>query len=351
MIPHILVTGATGFVGSHLCHQARLRGWRVTGLKRATSRLEGFDAVGKFYENHKNSEIDFLQKLKASLIEFADNDAYFQLNSDSKKETGSFSWIDCDLNNQIDVLDLLETPFDFIFHTAAAVSFDRKNRSQIIEDNVGITRNLVNAALIHKQKKLIHISSIAALGRPIDKELIDINTQWTDSEYNTGYALSKYLSEMEVWRAAHEGLEVLVVNPGVILGYSSIPSSSSQVVHAAQNKIPFVPAGANGFVFVEDLVHRTLNLSTLQSAWSCRHMMVSHNIPFKNLIENINLVSGIKRNKIALKQPIWGIIWFLVRSIEFLGISMPLSSELLKSTRKISRYENRLGQTQSKPFV
>ncbi len=351
MMPHILVTGATGFVGSHLCHQARLRGWQVTGLKRATSRLDGFDAIGKFYNNYKNSEIDFLQKLKTSLLDFADIDAYFKLLPNEKNTSGSFNWIDCDLNNQIDVLDILETPYDLIFHTAASVSFDRKNRSQIIEDNVAITRNLVNAALIHKQKKFVHISSIAALGRPIDKELIDINTQWTDSEYNTGYALSKYLSEMEVWRAAHEGLEVLVLNPGVILGYSSLPSSSSQVVQAAQNKVPFVPAGANGFIFVEDLVHRTLERSTLQSAWNCRHMMVSHNVPFKNLIDNINKTSGIKRKKKVLKQPIWGIVWFIVRGIELLGISMPLSSELLKSTRKISRYENRLGHTQSKPFV
>jgi dihydroflavonol-4-reductase len=346
MSKRILVTGATGFVGSHLCHQALTMGWDVYGLKRDSSSTRAFDDLTSYYTENYTHEAQQLLELKKRLVAFSDDEEGYTPNH-TATHRGTFTWIDCDLHNKVQVLELLEQPYDMIIHTAAQISFDKKKRDQTIQDNVNITRNVVNACLIHKQQKLVHVSSIAALGRPVEKDEIDINTSWSESSYNTGYALSKHLSEMEVWRGAHEGLSVLVVNPGVILGYSMAPNSSKQVIGAATGNVCMVPMGSNGFVFVEDLAYRTLNLTQNSQNWNCRHLMVSHNIPFLELFLTIQEIHQIKPVLIKLQQPLWGILWTLLRAFELLGISVPVSSELLKSTRKISRYVNRKGATQS----
>jgi dihydroflavonol-4-reductase len=350
MSKRILVTGATGFVGAHICHQALQLGWDVYGLKRENSNTRHFDDIKGYYEGQMTENAQYYLRLKQALAEFADQEPAFTF--ENKGNTGSFQWVSADLLQMEEVIEILNTPFDYIIHTSALISFDRKSKEDIISKNISMARNLVNACLIQGQTHLIHISSIAALGRPDDHREIQINSNWSESSFNTGYALSKHLSEMELWRGAHEGLQVLIVNPGVILGYSSLSHSSAQkVVESATGKLPFVPEGSNGFIFVEDLCFRTLSLLTTSENWNCRHLMVSHNIRFIDLFRIIQTTKGMVRKNILLKQPLWGIAWLLVRFMEVLGLSLPLSSELLKSTRKMSRYDNRKGFTRSVPMA
>ena len=349
MRPHILVLGANGFVGSHFVHQALQLGWKVDGAKRSSGDISHFESIKNYYENSQNSEISLLNSLKTKLTEFSDS--AYAFNPNPHKPSGEFKWIDVDLNDTINIIEILQTPYDMVVNTAAMISFNTSQDAIMIETNTQITQNIVNACLEAKISKLIHFSSIAALGRPENNEDITINDTWSDSEFNTPYALSKHLSEMEVWRGAHEGLQVLILNPGVILGYSTAKTSSTQVIDAANSANPFVPQGSNGFIFVEDLVARTLQLIDEPDNWQRRHLMVSHNISFHQIFKTINEVYQIKRSKLPLKQPVYGLVFTLVSLLQFLNVPLPLSTHLLKSTRKESRYDNRIGNTKSRKFA
>ena len=349
MRPHILVLGANGFVGSHFVHQALQLGWKVDGAKRPSVITSHFESIKNYYENLQNPEFSLLNSLKTKLSNFSDEGYVF--DPDQNTLTGEFKWIDVDLNDTINIIEILQTPYDIVVNTAAMISFNISQDAIMIETNTQITQNIVNACLEAKISKLIHFSSIAALGRPENNEDITINDTWSDSEFNTPYALSKHLSEMEVWRGAHEGLNVLILNPGVILGYSKAKTSSTQVIDAANSANPFVPQGSNGFIFVEDLVARTLQLIEDPDNWQRRHLMVSHNISFQQMFKTINEVHQIKRTKLPLKQPVFGIVYTLLKLFQFFNLPLPLSTHLLKSTRKESRYDNRIGHTQSRKFA
>jgi len=349
MTPHILVLGANGFVGSHFVEQALQMGWNVDGAKRISSDVQAFADIKSAYSTHSNEDIKILNQLKSNLSAFADEGPFFQKSIPQEK--GIFKWINIDLNDPVELVSAFQFPYDYIVNTAAMISFNTSEDDFMIQNNTLIAKNIVNACLEAKKNRLVHFSSIAALGRPENDEDISIDSMWSDSEFNTPYALSKYLSEMEIWRGAHEGLDVLVVNPGVILGYSTAKTSSTQIIQAANSANPFIPKGSNGFVFVEDLVYRTLNLIVSNDTWQRRHLMVSHNVTFQNMFQIINATFGIKRVKIPLKRPIYALVYTLVALLQFFKIPLPLSTHLLKSTRKMSRYKNVTGATQSRKMA
>lgn len=349
MTPHILVLGANGFVGSHFVEQALQMGWNVDGAKRESSHIQAFENIKNYYSPNSNKDIDTLNRLKSNLTEFADAGPFYSKSTPNKK--GQFKWINVDLNDTVELVSIFQFPYDYIVNTAAMISFNTAEDDIMIQTNTQIAKNLVNACIEAKCQRLVHFSSIAALGRPENDEDISIDTIWTDSDFNTPYALSKYLSEMEIWRGAHEGLNVLVVNPGVIMGYSTSKTSSTQIIQAANSANPFVPKGSNGFIFVEDLVLRTLNLMVSTDSWQRRHLMVSHNISFSKMFQIINETYGIKRLKTPLKQPIYSLVFGIVAFIQFFKIPIPLSTHLLKSTRKMSRYKNTTGATQSRKMA
>ena len=349
MTPHILVLGANGFVGSHFVEQALQLGWNVDGAKRESSHIQAFEDIKSYYSPQSNSDIDILSKLKANLTEYADKGPFYNQTASNKK--GQFKWINIDLNDTVELVSTFKFPYDYIVNTAAMISFNTSQDDIMIETNTQIAKNLVNACIEAKCERLVHFSSIAALGRPENDEEISIDTMWTDSNFNTPYALSKYLSEMEIWRGAHEGLNVLVVNPGVIMGYSTCKTSSTQIIQAANSANPFVPNGSNGFIFVEDLVLRTINLMVSTDTWQRRHLMVSHNISFRKMFQIINETYGVKRLKTPLKQPVYSLVFCVVAFLQFFKIPLPLSTHLLKSTRKMSRYKNEIGATQSRKMA
>lgn len=349
MTPHILVTGATGFVGTHMVQQALRLGWNVDGLKRADSATDLAESINQFYEGVENPDMALLSALKADLQPYSDLGGYYSHKTGVKK--GTFQWIEGDALDVATLCDILAFPYDYIIDTAALISFKSSEEEETLNTNQFITRNVVNACLVNKRTHLVHVSSIAALGRPENNEPITINETWTDSRFNTPYALSKQLSEMEVWRGAHEGLNVLIVNPGVILGYHPKKTSSTQIINAANGLNPIVPQGSNGFIFVEDLVFRTLELLKDEGHWNCRHLMVSHNVAFMDLFKAINKVSHKSPYKFKLKNPLFSFIYTLLWILEFLRFDLPISTHLLKSTKKKSIYDNRIGHTQSRKFA
>ncbi len=140
-----------------------------------------------------------------------------------------------------------------VIHTAALVSFNSKRANEIFEVNVEGTKNVVNACLALKVPRLIHVSSVAALGREKSIETIDEKSKWVDSPYNTDYAKSKYQAELEVYRGQEEGLQISIVNPSIILAQGPWIRSSAALFKYVWDENKFYSSGTFNYVDVRDV--------------------------------------------------------------------------------------------------
>lgn len=168
-------------------------------------------------------------------------------------ELEKVEWVKGDI---LDAVLLEETIAEctYVIHCAAVVSFHPSRRQEMYRLNVEGTANVVNACLAAGVRKLVHVSSVAALGRLRNGELVNEESQWSKETSNSHYGQSKYLSEMEVWRGIGEGLSAVIVNPSIILGEAKWDTGSSALFKKAWNNFPWYTNGGTGFVDVQDVV-------------------------------------------------------------------------------------------------
>lgn len=307
----ILVTGGTGLVGSHL----------LRALAEQDSR-----PIRAVYRNEDSIQIT---KKVFSYSGSASNDAFDRIR-----------WVKADLFDVVDVTDLMDG-VTAVFHCAAVVSFQPRDARMMLEANPKMTEILVNEALRQKVGSFIHVSSVAALGRSESKEEINEHTEWKDSPLNSTYAKSKYAAELQVWRAMEEGLNVGVVNPAIILGPGPWTSGSSKFFHTFYKGFPFYTGGITGFVDVEDVVESMLRIER-QKAFKKRFVLVSENLPYKQIFDKISEAYG--RKGPSLQPPRWmmGLLWRMewLRSLIF-GVNPLVTKETVRSARSVHRYSNR----------
>lgn len=242
----ILVTGGTGFLGAYIIKQLVQQDHRVRALRRNSNKLPAYIAP----------EI-------MSQVE----------------------WFEGDI---LDVVSLEEAmnDIDAVIHSAAKVSFSAADKNDMHLVNIEGTANVVNIALDKKIRRLVHISSVAALGRTSNGETIDEKQEWVDSPINTQYAISKHKAEMEVWRAMGEGLNAVILNPTTILGHGDWNTSSSALFKTVFDEFPFYTNGVNGFVYVEDVAEATIRLMESEITRE-RFIINGENWSFRKLFNTI----------------------------------------------------------------
>ncbi|MEO7766578.1 MAG: NAD-dependent epimerase/dehydratase family protein [Ferruginibacter sp.] len=164
--------------------------------------------------------------------------------------------------NILDVIGLEESMQDVnqVYHCAAIVTFEPSRKWELFKINVEGTANIVNAALNTGVKKLLHVSSVAALGRIRQNEWVNEEMMWTEETNNSNYGQSKYLGEMEVWRGIGEGLDAVIVNPSLILGAGDWNGGSSQIFKNVYEEFPWFAEGITGFVDVKDVAKAMIAL-------------------------------------------------------------------------------------------
>jgi nucleoside-diphosphate-sugar epimerase len=204
----VLVTGASGLLGSELVKQLLAAGKHVRAMYHRTKAVD---------LDHPNLE---------------------QVQGDILDVTG---------------LGEIMKGVDELYHCAGLVSFTPGNAQQLYKINVEGTSNIVNAALDEGIKKMLHVSSVASLGRMRENELVHEGMQWTKATSNSKYGHSKYLGELEVWRGIAEGLDAVIVNPTVILGAGNWNDGSTEIFKSAYNEFPWYTDGISGFVDVRDV--------------------------------------------------------------------------------------------------
>jgi nucleoside-diphosphate-sugar epimerase len=215
------------------------------------------------------------------------------------------------------------------------VSFDPKDEKKLMEVNVTGTANLVNAMLEKGVHRLIHVSSVSALGRSADTLSYDENSKWTASRYNTPYAISKYRAELEVWRGVQEGLQALIIMPSVILGKISDERSSTQIYHYVLEENKYYPQGTVNFIDIRDAVEITFQLYQ-KGQWGQRYILNNKTLYYKDFFEKMAQAFG-------KKPPTNKLQWYQLKmALIVVGIAKMLKltkNPLNKQTAMISQLE------------
>ena len=241
----VLVTGGTGFIGAYIIKELIDKGYAVRAIRRS-KKLPFFISPEIF---------------------------------------NKVEWVDGDI---LDVISLDEAmkDIDAVIHAAAVISFFKSERKKMYSVNVDGTANVVNLALENNIKKLIHISSISALGRTLNSDYVNEEKKWTESKLNSHYGISKKKAEVEVWRAIGEGLEAVILNPSTVLGFGDWNNGSSAIFKNIYNEFPWYTTGINGFVDVEDVARATVLLLKSEITEE-RFIISSENWEFKTLFNTI----------------------------------------------------------------
>ncbi|HEX2608404.1 MAG TPA: NAD-dependent epimerase/dehydratase family protein [Flavisolibacter sp.] len=243
----ILVTGGTGFLGAYIIKNLVQKGLPVRAIRRAASRLP-------FY-------------IDPTLL-------------------NQVEWVEGDVLDVLSLEDAMQG-VEAVIHSAAVVSFSKKNRKEMYQVNREGTANVVNIALDQTIQRFVHISSVAALGRTTRSETVTENRKWEETSSNTHYALSKHEAEMHVWRGFAEGLEGVILNPSTILGYGDWHQSSCAIFRNAYQEFPWYTKGVNGFVGVEDVAEAAVR--ALQSDIHQKRFIVNaDNWPFQRLFDTLS---------------------------------------------------------------
>lgn len=200
---------------------------------------------------------------------------------------------------QCDILDVagleeIMAGITELYHCAGMVSFHRKDAQKLYKINVEGTANIVNAAIDAGVRKLVHVSSVAALGRIRENEIITEQMHWTPETSNSRYGESKHLGEMEVWRGIAEGLNAVIVNPTIILGSGNWDEGSTAIFRTAYDEFPWYTQGTTGFVDVKDVARAMIAL--MESDVSAERFIISgHNDSYQNVFNAIADSFGKKR--------------------------------------------------------
>jgi dihydroflavonol-4-reductase len=239
----ILVTGATGFLGSELARQLVNEGERIRCIKRGTSIIPALLA------------------------------SYSQIE-----------WMDADIMDVFALEDALKD-ITQVYNCAAWVSLKQSDKKPMIRTNVSGTANLVNLCLEYGIR-LVHVSSIAAIGQAKPGELITENHYLDQSAETDGYAISKLESEMEVWRGIAEGLDAVIVNPSLIIGANAGTEGSGALFETVRRGLKFYTAGSAGFVDVEDVAKCMIALMNTNITAE-RYIINAENRNYKQLTAEI----------------------------------------------------------------
>lgn len=294
----ILVTGATGFVGAYLVRLLLRKGYKVRGLKRPSSNFE----------------------LLAGVHHLVD-------------------WVEADITDVVGLEDAFKD-VTHVCHCAASISFHPRDVQLMHKTNVEGTANVVNLCLHFQVKNLIHVSSIAALGRSKDRLDLDEKCQWVQSKDNSNYAITKNLAEQEVWRGMAEGLSVVIVSPSVIVGSRAWDQGMAAFFKKIDNGLKVFPSGQSGFVDVRDVVG-FIELALSQGVSGERYILnavnLTHQDFFAMIARALNVTPPYIKVGPFLVELAWRVEWLKEK---ILGSKPLLTKESARASVTAFTYHN-----------
>ncbi len=276
----ILVTGATGLVGSHLLAQLLQLNKPIRAIYRSQEK------------------VIYVEKL---LLSCYPNLTFPQLER--------IEWVNATLENIPQLSDTFQG-IDEVYHCAGYISYNpsEKEYKKLRKVNIEGTSNMVNLALSHSVKKFCHVSSIATLGSELNKKMVtEVSPRNNEKKYDN-YSITKYGAEMEVWRASQEGLNVVIVNPGIIIGEGFWKSGSGLLFSKVKKGLSYYIPLITGFVDVKDVTKAMVSLMTSHIKQE-RFILVGENLSFKVILQQIAKELKCQAPKKAIKSWMISLGW------------------------------------------
>jgi len=292
----ILVTGGTGMLGAHLIELLHAKGRQVRAIYRSAIPAQWAHAA---------------------------------------------EWVQADILDVVALEEAMQGVTE-VYHCAGYVSFNAKHKEELHKINIEGTTNVVNACLDEGVRKLVHVSSVAALGRIRPDQLIDETMEWTEETSNSEYGKTKYLGELEVWRGIGEGLDAVIVNPSIIIGkHGDWEKGSMAIFKNIYKGFPWYSTGATGFVDANDLAKAMIML--MESDISAeRYIISAENISYKDLFFMIADGFGKKRPHKEVTPFLAAIVWRLEKVKGWFTRKEPfITKETAATALAIADFDNR----------
>ncbi|MCY4781012.1 NAD-dependent epimerase/dehydratase family protein [Sphingobacterium sp. UT-1RO-CII-1] len=294
----ILVTGGTGFLGARLIKLLIDDGVALIATKRESSIIPA-----------------------------------------SLKSSSLIQWINADITDYFTLADLFPGITE-VYHCAALVSYQKADKVKMLHTNIEGTKHLVNLC-IEYNARLIHVSSIAALGVSKKNELVDENSKWDSGLKHSNYSISKYESEMEVWRGVAEGLNAVIINPSLIMGSGTEGKGSGAIFNVIKKGLNFYPLGSVGIVDVEDVAKISIILMNNTEIRGERFILNSENVSHKKLTEQIAILLNKKPPTTKVSPFMLNVAWrFAKISSFFTGETPALTKETVQAASSRLAYSN-----------
>lgn len=293
----VLVTGATGLVGSHLVRELLTRGDSVRVLHRKTSDLRLIEDL-----------VDHIEMSSGDLTEYESVAAAVR-------------------------------GVDHVYHAGAYIGASSNKLRSI---NIEGTANVVNACLDEGIKRMVHTSSQAAMGRSDPNAIVDEQTEWVDSSVNTAYSLSKRAAELEVYRGIAEGLDAVIVNPSIIFGKGRPGENTMAIIDQVLNEsILGVPVGGSNVVDVLDVVEGHLRAMEVGKTGE-RYFLGSENLSWKEIFSAIATAGGVPPPTRVVGPRLALFAARVAEIVKYLpGLNPQLTVEVARMTARRFRYSNR----------
>lgn len=291
----VFVTGGTGLLGSHLLVELAQQHDKITAIYRDESKIS---TVEKCFDNYLKDKAEIHFK--------------------------KIVWRKCDILDVPSLEEELEG-HKIVYHCAAIVSFAKRDFNQMMEINRYGTANMVNLSLDLGIEKFCYVSSTAAVGNKDIPENIEVdeNGKWILTDETSGYSVTKYSAEKEVWRGIEEGLNAVMVNPSVIFGAGDWNESSMKIFKTIGNGLKFYSPGANSFVDARDVAKIMIHLMKSDISKE-RYLCIGANTSFKHLFELISKNLNQKPPSKKVHPFLMGITWRLSVFWAVLTFSKPL---------------------------
>ncbi|MFT4780778.1 MAG: dihydroflavonol-4-reductase [Psychroserpens sp.] len=307
----ILITGGTGLVGSHLLFKLVSNDTSVRAIYRRAHKLESVKKVFSYYTDDVET---FYNKIE---------------------------WVEANIND-IPSLEAAFIDITHVYHCAAFISFEPNKYHELRKINIKGTANIVNLCISNAVKKICYVSSIAAIGNEPNKDtLVTEKTEWNPEVDNSVYAITKYGAEIEVWRGTQEGVDAVIVNPGIILGPGFWNGGGSGSLFKQIYKgLKFYPKGTSGYVDVWNVVDCMTELMN-SSLKNERYILIAENLTFKifqdKVAKALNVKSANKEASSLLLSVAWRLDWL---SHKLFGKRRKLSKQMAKSISNKIVFDN-----------
>lgn len=311
----VLVTGATGLLGRVIVLELLKKGYEVKASKRPTSDLKEVEQSFSYYVENGQEYFD------------------------------KILWVDVDFEDQTSIAEVL-VGVDEVYHCAAMVSFNPKEGKQTMKTNVTLTENLLYCCDPKTVKKFLYISSIAVLDLFNEKGELDESSDFNSKVDHSWYAISKHAAEMEVWRASAEGLNTVIVNPGIIIGSGNWKGSSGKLFETFE-KYAYTFSGSSSYVDVRDVAQFSIELME-GNYFAERFVLVSGQKKFADFAKMVRDKLKLSAPKVLSDQLLNGVsflrhVGFLVPPLKMLSKTNieAVTSHTVVSSEKVQKLLNK----------